>query len=551
MKWFSILAMTAMFAGGALVVQAGPDEDYISLYQAIEEGDQAIANGQTNIARDKFSQAEQALKKLKATYPSWNEKTVDFRLQYVSDRLAKLGPKATTPAPAPEVKPAVVAPPADPLADLRAQVAQLVEERKVLQAKLTEALAAQPAAIDPRELQKAQAQIASLQKEKDLLRVALEQEQAKVARAEDKSGLEKAEKEIASLKTQLAASAAPVAASEREVAALRENVRTNSLAVAALQAALANAKTERDTVLALAESRAKADAPKVVAAAKPADESAQIKDLKNERDDLLKRLNQANRELANAKIKSKNAPADRTDKQLEILRSRLEVLEARQIPYTPEELALLKSGPLTPKSAPTAKSDSKRKELPPGAGILLAEAQHAFVARRFDEAEKKYLEVLKMDDKNLLTLGNLGAVQLEQGHLADAEATLTKAQSLDPNDAFILSTLGVLRTRQDKTDEAFDLLSRAAELDPRNPETQSYLGQVLSKKGQRPAAETALRKAIEINPNYAPAHFNLAVVYATQEPPFLELAKFHYQKAIALGFPADEKVEKAIKGQKL
>jgi tetratricopeptide (TPR) repeat protein len=103
-----------------------------------------------------------------------------------------------------------------------------------------------------------------------------------------------------------------------------------------------------------------------------------------------------------------------------------------------------------------------------------------------------------------------------------------------------------LRFRQNKVDEAIDLLSRAAEMDPKNAETQNYLGIALSEKGLRGPAENALRKAVELNPNYAVAHHNLAVVYASQQPPFLELAKYHYNKSLELGHPADPAIEKML-----
>ncbi|HEY6228616.1 MAG TPA: tetratricopeptide repeat protein, partial [Verrucomicrobiae bacterium] len=192
------------------------------------------------------------------------------------------------------------------------------------------------------------------------------------------------------------------------------------------------------------------------------------------------------------------------------------------------------------------KKEAKRKELPAGAGIYIQEAQRAFAVKDYTKAEERYQQVLKMDDKNVFTLGNLGLIQMEAGRLNDAEATLTRASSIDPNDAFIMSQLGILRFRQNKVDEAIDLLSRAAEADPKNAETQNYLGIALSEKGLRAPAETALRKAIELNPNYAVAHHNLAVVYASQQPPFMELAKYHYNKSLDLGHPKDEAIEKML-----
>jgi Tfp pilus assembly protein PilF len=93
-------------------------------------------------------------------------------------------------------------------------------------------------------------------------------------------------------------------------------------------------------------------------------------------------------------------------------------------------------------------------------------------------------------------------------------------------------------------------LSRAAQLDPQNAETQNYLGITLSHKGLRGPAETALRKAIQLDPGYGSAHNNLAVVYITQKPPLTELARWHYQKALAAGHPKNAELEKLFEGTK-
>jgi Tfp pilus assembly protein PilF len=53
-------------------------------------------------------------------------------------------------------------------------------------------------------------------------------------------------------------------------------------------------------------------------------------------------------------------------------------------------------------------------------------------------------------------------------------------------------------------------------------------------------------KSIEINPQYADAHFNLAVIYATGKPPAKMMAKKHYNEAIRLGSPPDPSLEHLI-----
>ena len=50
----------------------------------------------------------------------------------------------------------------------------------------------------------------------------------------------------------------------------------------------------------------------------------------------------------------------------------------------------------------------------------------------------------------------------------------------------------------------------------------------------------------EIDPAYGNAHNNLAVIYATQQPPLLELARWHYQKALASGQPRNPELEKIL-----
>ncbi len=126
------------------------------------------------------------------------------------------------------------------------------------------------------------------------------------------------------------------------------------------------------------------------------------------------------------------------------------------------------------------------------------------------------------------------------------EKHIQAAVAQDPNDAFNLATLGYLKFKQEKYDEALDALSRAAKLDPENPEIQNYLGVTLSNKGLRSQAEAALRKAIGLNPNYADAQNNLAVIYISQTPPLVELARWHYQKALQAGHPHNPELEKML-----
>jgi Flp pilus assembly protein TadD len=156
---------------------------------------------------------------------------------------------------------------------------------------------------------------------------------------------------------------------------------------------------------------------------------------------------------------------------------------------------------------------------------------------------------VKLDYRNVTMLTDLAATQLQRGRFEDAEATLNKVFAEDSENPTATAYLGLLRYRQDRLDEAVDLLSRSARLNPDSAMTQNYLGIALSAKGQRAPAEGALRRAVSLQPGYAEAHANLAIIYALQKPPFLELARWHYQKARSNGYAANPEVERVLNSQ--
>ena len=141
---------------------------------------------------------------------------------------------------------------------------------------------------------------------------------------------------------------------------------------------------------------------------------------------------------------------------------------------------------------------------------------------------------------------NLGVVRFQQQKYPEAEKALREAIRVAPNDAFSHSVLGIVLVQQEKYDDSIQILSRAVALDPNDAKTRNYLGISSSRKGLQEAVEQECRKAIELDEGYADAHFNLAVIYATQTPPAKELAKRHYNRARELGVPQDQELEKLI-----
>lgn len=282
--------------------------------------------------------------------------------------------------------------------------------------------------------------------------------------------------------------------------------------------------------------------------AEKAAEKAWVKQLERERDDLRKRVAALSREVQDRKVRGGTARQDRLAEELAILRARIQVYEARQVPYSPEELALFNTKAALSERAELSASKRSARQIPAGAAALVAEARRAFQRGQLAEAEQKFRQALVLDEKNVNLLTDLAATHLQQGQLEAAEAALNKVTAQEPNDPEALALLGLLRYQQARYDEALDVLSRAAQFNPDNPNTQNYLGITLGLKGQRGPAEQAFRKAIQLNPDYPEAHYNLALIYVHQKPPFFELARWHYNKALAAGHQANPEMERLLSG---
>ncbi|HVY70153.1 MAG TPA: tetratricopeptide repeat protein, partial [Verrucomicrobiae bacterium] len=680
MKQLGWIAGVALFTGVMIGFAAGPDDLYVEVFRLIKQADDMNETGQSRGAYEQYLKARGQLRGLQTNNPAWNPKIVEFRLGYIAEKLSALESKS------PEVKapkPQLAGQPASTATEqevqtLRDEVRRLSADRAQLEAKLREALTAQPAAVDPHTVAQAEERLREARKENEVLKATIEQQKNRLEAAGDPQVLEQTRRALGEANKKLSdqeqlilslrkappvATPAPVVPSattslseheklvalqkendflksqladvraaggnpakvedltrqlkqaraeleaqksaneslrkeqkglEKQLAEARKTAKASAASVAELEkekaglekklekrlAVPANASPEEvervNRVLAdkekiekqLVEARETArqnqsvaddlrkekaalqsrldEESKSLAKARQADLD-RMKKLEKERDDLQKRLDT----LSKASAKPGSRDAKQLDNEVASLRSRLDALEAKKVPFTPEELALFKEpqGNLALVAAAEtkpAKTTTSQKRLSPEAGMLVAEAQSAFKARRYEEAETKYREVLKQDDHNTTSLYNLAVIQMEQNRYDEAEANLKKALEEAGDDSKNWSLFGILKFKEKKIDDAFDALSRAARLDPNNPETQNYLGITLSEKGQRVPAEAALRKAIQLSPNYGSAHHNLAIIYITQKPPFTELARWHYQKAISAGHPHNPELEKLL-----
>jgi Flp pilus assembly protein TadD len=187
------------------------------------------------------------------------------------------------------------------------------------------------------------------------------------------------------------------------------------------------------------------------------------------------------------------------------------------------------------------------KYVPEIAKEAAAEGEASFRRRDYDRARKAYRKALDLAPDNLVALINLGVIEFYAGKNDEAEKLLKRAVQIKLDAAPAWLTLGIIYMEQNRLDEALAALAQATLHDPRNARARNYLGVVVGRKGWLDGAQAELRKAVEIDPSYSDAHYNLAVFYLESKPPFFELARRHYYRALELGAEPDPDLEKTLK----
>lgn len=177
---------------------------------------------------------------------------------------------------------------------------------------------------------------------------------------------------------------------------------------------------------------------------------------------------------------------------------------------------------------------------------IARKAMVAFGKGSLEAARKDFQKVLELAPGNVPTMINLGLIAYREKRFADAEKVLKDVVRAEPEAGPAWLVLGVVYYDQEKLDEALAALAQAVLLAPKDARAHHYLGVTVGKKGWYSGAEDEMRKALELNPDYAEAHFNLAVFYLQRNPPAVELARRHYQRALDLGAAPDPQVAQGI-----
>src|SRR5438093_2282430 len=108
--WLIVLLLATL----SVALADSPDEEYVRIYDLIQEADSLSRDGQTTQARAKYLQAQTDLQTFQKANPSWNPKVVSYRLKYLAAKIP-VAPAKTAP-PASSTKPSSPSVPLRPAA---------------------------------------------------------------------------------------------------------------------------------------------------------------------------------------------------------------------------------------------------------------------------------------------------------------------------------------------------------------------------------------------------------------------------------------------------
>ncbi|HLC99679.1 MAG TPA: tetratricopeptide repeat protein [Patescibacteria group bacterium] len=144
------------------------------------------------------------------------------------------------------------------------------------------------------------------------------------------------------------------------------------------------------------------------------------------------------------------------------------------------------------------KSQFSREEKESRVRMMVKQAEDFFTAEEFREAEKKYIEIISLDPKNITAYKGLGQVYM-----------LLK-----------------------EYDHAKEVLKQVIKLNKKDDDAYARLATVETSLGNFDQAEADLLKSVTINTNLAGHHIDLGKVYVAKGS--LEKALREYQEAVKL-----------------
>ncbi|MEP5766209.1 MAG: sulfotransferase [Halieaceae bacterium] len=140
---------------------------------------------------------------------------------------------------------------------------------------------------------------------------------------------------------------------------------------------------------------------------------------------------------------------------------------------------------------------------------LLADAARLHADGNYEDAERKYREVLNKEPDNVNALRMLAMIAAAAQHVEDAERLLRKVIKLAPDYFTAQIDLGRIYKEQDRYEEAMACFRKAIELEPNNAKPWFLLAGTLAPAALTVEATEAYKRCLEIRPDHAGALLGL------------------------------------------
>lgn len=131
---------------------------------------------------------------------------------------------------------------------------------------------------------------------------------------------------------------------------------------------------------------------------------------------------------------------------------------------------------------------------------LVREAEELIDNERYEAAEKKLIEVVSHDPKNIPAYEHLGHLYLVTKDFAGARETFQFLTRLSPRDASVLASLGEVADAEGRHEDARGFYKQALDISPKNPKYIDFYISAAIEGGDVHEATTALEHLRESNP---------------------------------------------------
>ena len=132
---------------------------------------------------------------------------------------------------------------------------------------------------------------------------------------------------------------------------------------------------------------------------------------------------------------------------------------------------------------------------------MIREAGELVHQEKFSAAEKKYVEIISHDAKNVRAFEDLGRLYIRMKEPTQARETFNFILSFKPDDASVLVSLGEIAIEEDDVPMALDYFERAVKKRPHNPKYLDFMTDIALKLEEIEPARRGIDQLRKVNPD--------------------------------------------------